>query len=90
MADDNKYGPAQAIGDLYDKANRFLGKYLGDPDKPASSKAQTMNWKPEPNEEQKRQIDKEQGTKTLAQRKPLGSGKATQKKSAKKQTARKR
>lgn len=89
MAEDD-YKSAQPIGDYYEKANRFLQKYLGDPDKPAFSKPQTINWKPEPNEEQKRQIEKEQGTKTLAQRKPLGSGKATQKKSSRKQTARKR
>jgi hypothetical protein len=88
MADDNdKYGAAQSIGDYYEKANRFLQKYLGDPDKPAFSKPQKMNWKPTANAEQQKYLDDQ---KKLADRKPLGSGKTSQKKSAKKQTARKR
>jgi hypothetical protein len=53
------------------------------------TKPQVMNWKPEPNEEQKRQIEKE-STKPLAKRRPLGSKAPAKKKAAAKATARKR
>lgn len=79
------------LGGPFQKAYSLAKKYLGDPDKPASSKPQTMNWKPEPNADQQKYLDEHgYGQKKLADRKPLGSSKATQKKSSSKQTARKR
>ena len=55
------------------------------------TKPQVMNWKPEPNEEQKRQIEKDHGRKKLTATGPtLGSSKKKTTKKKTKATARKR
>lgn len=59
MAQD--YGAAQPIYDWVNKTIVQPAKsVLGAADKiPPASKAETMNWKPEPNEEQKAQIKRQ-------------------------------
>lgn len=78
MAQD--YGAAQPIADWVNKY--VFGK---PPKKAAPAKAQTMNWTPEANEEQKREIS---GTKPLSKRN-LGV-KTPAKKRTRKPVARKR
>ena len=56
MPEDN---PAQPLLDIRNKLGDWSRKILSY-DKPVAQKAQTMNWKPEPNDEQKAEIKKEQ------------------------------
>ncbi len=86
MSDD--YGAAQPLGDLYDRANRFLRKYLGDPQKSAGSKTSETDAGKLPKEWE--EANKRSTQTKLADRKPLGSGKTTTKKTGKKPIARKR
>jgi hypothetical protein len=76
--------PAQPFIDWRDKLQK-VSNWVKNQD----TKPQVMNWKPEPNEEQKRQIEKE-SAKPLAKRKPLGSKAPAKKKPAAKTAARKR
>ncbi len=48
------------IGGPFKKWYESATKVLGDPSKPAPSKAQPMNWKPEASDEQKAQVKKDQ------------------------------
>jgi hypothetical protein len=84
---------AQPILDLRDKLYR-LEDWLNGKRNTSGSKSSdsgTMNWKPEPNEEQQKWLeDHGYGPKKLADRKPLGSSKKTARKSARKPAARKK
>ncbi len=77
-----EYGPAQPLYDVARKAYDKVSGFLGDPTKRVAQKAQTMNWKPEPNDEQKEQIKRQSKPltdKTLGSRKRATKGKASQK-----------
>lgn len=61
MAQD--YGAVQPIADVF---NKYLGWAANS--KPVGSKPQQMNWKPEPNEEQKKQIAAEYAPQTVGKK----------------------
>ncbi len=77
----------EAIVGPFRKGIETASKWLGDPEKPANQKAQTMNWKPEANEEQKAEIA---GRKKLTADGPTLGGKKKTAKKTRKATARKK
>ena len=81
------YGAAQPIYDVFKNASNKVEGLLGDSSAPVAKKAQTMNWKPEANEEQKEQIG---GRKKLTADGPTLGGKKKAKAKTQKATARKR
>jgi hypothetical protein len=81
--------PAQPFIDMKNKLAEWANK-AEEWDKPIGKKQDSTGWTPEPNEEQKRQIDSQYGRKKLTADGPkLGQKKKAAKKTAK-QTARKR
>lgn len=76
---------AQPILNLRDKLTGALDK-LRSWDKPIAKKAQTPNWKPEPNAEQKAQIARQYGSNKLTKK---GTGAKVAPKPAAKKAAKK-
>jgi hypothetical protein len=77
------------IDDAVGIENKFEN-FLGNPSKAANQKAQSANWKPEANEEQKEQIERESGRKKLTADGPTLGGKKKAKAKTRKAPARKR